>query len=84
MDGRRLPHSRAELIHAPWGWQVELYDVPPDRCPLLRQIGGLRLKTVDDQWNAGTAIADLVSDDGSFVLLGGIGRLRLMASADAA
>ena len=29
MDGRGLPHSRAEIVHAPWGWQVERVHVHP-------------------------------------------------------
>jgi hypothetical protein len=84
IDGRRLPHSHAELIYAPWGWQVELHDVPPGSCPLVRQVGEITLATQKEDRCAGTVIADLVSDDGDFVLLSGIGHLRLIASADAA
>jgi hypothetical protein len=83
IDGRRLPHSHAELICAQWGWQVELHGVPPGSCPLVRQVGEITLATENEDRCAGTVIADLVSDDG-FVLLSGIGHLRLIAFADAA
>jgi hypothetical protein len=83
IDGRPLPHSHAELIGAPWGWQVELHDVPLC-CPLVRQVGEIALATQNGDRCAGTVIADLVSEDGGFVLLSGIGHLRLIASADAA
>jgi hypothetical protein len=84
MDGRSLPHSRAEIIHAPWGWQVELYRVPPDSRPLVRQVGVISLETLDGQRYAGAVIADLVTEGRGFVLLSGIGQLRLIAPADAA
>ena len=84
MDGRSLPHSRAEIIHAPWGWQVELFHVPPDSRPLVRQVGVISLETLDGQRYAGAVIADLVTEGRGFVLLSGIGQLRLIAPADAA
>jgi len=84
MDGRSLPHSRAEIIHAPWGWQVELFHVPPDSRPLVRQVGVIAFKTLDGYRWAGTVIADLVTEGRGFVLLSGIGQLRLIAPADAA
>ena len=84
MDGRSLPHSRAEIIHAPWGWQVELFHVPPDSRPLVRQVGVIAFKTLDGYRWAGTVIADLVTEGRGFVLLSGIGQLRLVAPADAA
>jgi hypothetical protein len=84
MDGRSLPHSRAEIIHAPWGWQVELYHVPPDSRPLVRQVGVIGLETLDGQRYAGSVIADLVTEGRGFVLLSGIGQLRLIATAEAA
>ena len=84
MDGRSLPHSRAEIIHAPWGWQVELFHVPPDSRPLVRQVGVISLETLDGHRYAGAVIADLVTEGRGFVLLSGIGQLRLIAPADAA
>jgi hypothetical protein len=84
MDGRSLPHSRAEIIHAPWGWQVELYHVPPDSRPLVRQVGVITLETLDGYRYAGTVIADLATEERGFVLLSGIGRLKLEAPAQAA
>ena len=84
LDGRSLQHSRAEMIHAPWGWQVELYDVPPDSRPLVRQVGVIAFKTLDGYRWAGTVIADLVTAEKGFVLLSGIGHLRLVASTKAA
>ena len=84
MDGRSLPHSRAEIIHAPWGWQVELFHVPPDSRPLVRQVGVISVETLDGQRYAGAVIADLVTEGRGFVLLSGIGQLRLIAPADAA
>jgi hypothetical protein len=84
IDGRPLPHSHAELIGAPWGWQIELHDVPPGSCPLVRQVAEITLATQNGGRCAGTVIADLVSEDDGFVLLSGIGHLRLIASADAA
>jgi hypothetical protein len=84
MDGRSLPHSHAEIIHAPWGWQVELFHVPPESRPLVRQMGAISLKTLDGQRYAGAVIADLVTEGRGFVLLSGIGQLRLIPTADAA
>lgn len=76
LDGRPLPHSRAELVQAPWGWQVELHDVPSGSCPLLRQVGRITLETADGQRCHGRAITDLVAGEGTFLLLGGLGTLR--------
>jgi hypothetical protein len=84
LDGRSLPHSRAEIIHAPWGWQVELYRVPPDSRPLVRQVGVITVETPDAYRYAGAVIVDLVTEGRGFVLLSGIGALRLIAAADAA
>jgi hypothetical protein len=84
IDGRTLPHSHAELIQAPWGWQVELHDVPASSCPLVHQVGEITLETLDGDRCAGTVIADFVTEDGAFVLLSGIGHLRLIAPGDAA
>jgi hypothetical protein len=84
LEGRRLSHARAELVAAPWGWQVELHDVAPPNCPLVRLVGRITLEMADGRRCEGMAIADLVAEDGSFVLLSGIGRLRLMTSVDAA
>ena len=84
LDGRPLPASSAELIHVPWGWQVELYDVPAKYCPLPRQVGTITLQTSDGQLCRGTAIVDLVSGEGTFVLLSGIGHLQLSSAAEAA
>jgi hypothetical protein len=83
-DGRPLSPSQADLIAAPWGWQIELYDLPAASCPLLRQVGEITLVTQDDDSWEGTAIADFITEDGAFVLLDGIGHLRLIAPADAA
>jgi hypothetical protein len=84
MEGCNLPHSFGELIRAPWGWQVELFQVPPSRCPLARQVGAITLQTLHGDSYAGTVIADLVAEEGGFVLLSGIGHLRQIASTDAA
>jgi hypothetical protein len=84
MEERRLPHAYAELVSTPWGWQVELHNVPRSSCPFVRQIGVITLETVHGYRCVGTAIADLVTDDGGFAFLSGIGRLQLNAPADAA
>jgi hypothetical protein len=84
LDGRSLPHSRAEIVHEPWGWQVELYHVPADRRPLVRQVGLIALTTLDDYRYAGTVIVDVVTEERGFMLLSGIGQLRLLAAANAA
>ena len=47
-------------------------------------MGEITLVTQDDRCWAGTVIADLVSEEGGLVLLGGIGHLRPVASMDAA
>ena len=83
-DGRPLSPSQADLVAAPWGWQIELYDLPAASCPQLRQVGEITLVTQDDGYWAGTAIADLVSAESGLVLLGGIGHLRPIACMDAA
>ena len=31
-DGRPLSPSQADLVAAPWGWQIELYDLPAASC----------------------------------------------------
>jgi hypothetical protein len=84
LEGRTLPHSYGELIRAPWGWQVELHHVPLGRCPPARQVGAITLETLPGKRYAGTVIADLVSEERGYVLLSGIGHLRLIASADVA
>jgi hypothetical protein len=84
LDGRGLRYSRAEIIHAPWGWQLELYHVPPSCRPLVRQAGVITAETLDGQRYAGMVIADLVTENRGFVLLSGIGDLRLIAAARAA
>ena len=47
IDGRTLPHSHAELVQTPRGWHVELDDVPPDSCPLVK-------RSVRSRWRSGT------------------------------
>ena len=84
IDGRQTAFVRAELIHASWGWQVELRDVPVCCCPTPRQIAGVALETLCGSRCEGRAIADLVAPEGAFVLLSGIGHLRRIAPADAA
>jgi hypothetical protein len=84
LDDRSLPHSRAQIVQASWGWQIELYHVPPDSRPLVRQVGVIAFKTLDGYLCAGTVIADLVTAEKGFVLLSGIGHLRLVAPAEAA
>jgi hypothetical protein len=84
LDDRSLPCSRAEIVHAPWGWQVELYHVPPDARPLARQVGVIGFATQDGYRYAGTVIVDLVTEARGFVLLSGIGHLRQSASDQAA
>jgi hypothetical protein len=84
MEEHPLPHAHAELVSTPWGWQVELHDVPCGSCPPVRQIGAITVETVHGYRCAGTVIADLVTEDGGFVLLSGIGRLQLYAPAYAA
>ena len=81
MDGRTLPHSHAELVQTPRGWHVELDDVPPDSCPLVKQKCAIALEAWDGDRYAGTVVADFVSAE-RYVLLTGIGALRLIATAD--
>jgi len=81
MDGRTLPHSHAELVQTPRGWHVELDDVPPDSCPLLKRECEIALEAWDGDRYAGTVVADFVAK-GGYVLLTGIGALRLIATAD--
>jgi hypothetical protein len=83
LDGRDVRYSRADIIHAPWGWQVELYQVPPDSRPLRRQVGVITVETPDGYRYFGAVIVDLVTEGKGFVLLSGIGHLR-MAAAEAA
>ena len=82
MDGRRLPHSHAELVQTPRGWHVELADVPPDSCPLVKRECEITLETSDGDRYAATVVADFVTAEG-YVLLTGIGALRQIAAADA-
>ena len=82
MDGRTLPHSHAELVQTPRGWHVELDDAPPDSCPLLERECEIALEAWDGDRYAGTVVADFVSA-GGYVLLTGIGALRVIATADA-
>lgn len=82
MEGRRLPHSHAELVQTPRGWHVELDDVPPDRCPLVKRECEITLEAWDGDRYAGTVVADCVTEKG-YVLLTGIGALRLIAAAGA-
>jgi hypothetical protein len=84
MDGRSLPHSRAEIVHEPWGWQLELYHVPSDRRPLVRQVSVITFETLDGHRYAGTVITDLVTEEQGFVVLSGIGHLRIVPAADVA
>jgi hypothetical protein len=84
IEGRTLPHSHAELVQTPRGWHVELDDVPPDSCPLVKQECEIALETWAGDRHAGTVVADFVTENGAYVLLSGIGHLRLIASADAA
>jgi hypothetical protein len=84
MDGRTLPHSHAELVQITRGWHVELDDVPPDSCPLVKQECEIALEAWDGDRYAGTVVADFVTAGGAYVLLTGIGPLRLIATADAA
>jgi hypothetical protein len=84
IEGRTLPHSHAELVQTPRGWHVELDDVPPDSCPLVKQECEIALEAWDGDRYAGTVVADFVTEDGGYVLLTGIGALRLIASAGAA
>ena len=44
----------------------------------------ITFETLDGYRYAGAVIADLVTESRGFVLLSGIGRLRLIATADAA
>ena len=84
LDDRGLPHSRAQIVNVSWGWQVELYQVPPDRRPPVHQVGVITFETLDGYRYAGTVVADLVSEKKGFVLLSGIGQPRLIASTRAA
>ena len=82
MDGRTLPHSHAELVQTPRGWHVELDDVPPDSCPLLKRECEIALEAWDGDRYAGTVVADFVTA-GGYVLLTGVGALRQIAAVDA-
>jgi hypothetical protein len=84
LDDRRLPCSRAQIVHVPWGWQVELYHVPVERRPLVRQVGVIGFATLDGGRYMGTVIVDLITEEKGFVLLSGIGHLRLAVASEAA
>jgi hypothetical protein len=83
LDDRRLPCSRAEIVHVPWGWEVELYHVPPVCRPLVHRVGVASFATMDGCRYAGTVIVNLTTERG-FVLLSGIGHLRQIATDQAA
>ena len=84
LDKRRLPCSRAKIVHVPWGWEIEAYHVPPESRPLVHQVGVVGFATLDGYRYAGTAVVDLVTEKRGFVLLSGIGHLRLVTPAEAA
>ena len=83
MDGRTLPHSQAVLVHALSGWHVVLFCVPRQSCPPVQRESEIALETSAGYRYRGHVTADLMTDNGAYVLLTGIGPLAEVDSADA-
>jgi hypothetical protein len=82
--GSDLPHTHAVLITTARGWHVELEDVPSGCCPLTQAECEIAFGTWDGGHYAGTVTASFSRGGAGYLLLTGVGELRLSLVADAA
>ena len=77
LNGRLLSFSHGVLIHALRGWHVALYEVPSGARKVARKDGHLVVETMAGHRLTGDVVPEFATKNGEFVLLTGVGLLRL-------
>jgi hypothetical protein len=77
LNGQLLSFGYGVLIHALRGWHVALYEVPARARSVMRKDGHLVVETIAGQRLTGDIVTEFATASGEYVLLTGVGLLRL-------
>ncbi len=77
LDGRLLSFGYGVLIHASSGWHVALYELSAGARKLADKHGHLVIQTAAGRRLTGDVVREFATASGEYVLLTGVGLLRL-------
>jgi hypothetical protein len=84
LNGGPLPFGYGVLISALRGWHIALYELPARTRDALAKGGHLVIETAAGRHLAGDVVSEFATPHGEYVLLTGVGLLRLAAPRAAA